>query len=243
MPIFRCGRHSLRYEMDFYRSADRREPLPKGGGSFGSWATTTTQHERWGEAPVATLTPKRLRTGFDPLHPCECEERLGLYGLGSSRPNSTLTTEEISNNGIWPRRCHRVAVYRSRSRAVVVGRHLALTQAPMTSQVRLLSRGLPSKAQVVQSCENARDGSNLSASSGLTFGRALDALPRWPTPCGRGGGPVHESSTLTARDLAGALAVAGCSLTGRTPAAHPATGTSRRAIHERPGSRLPLCLR
>ena len=94
-------RRLQRYELDLYRSATAGEPLPQGGGSFGSRTMTTKQNTRRGEALVAGRPPNPPTMGFDSLRPCECEGPICLNGLGFSRRNSSLTTEEIPSIGIW----------------------------------------------------------------------------------------------------------------------------------------------
>ena len=94
------------------------EPLPQGGGSFGSRAIHNNRTQRRGEAPVAGRPPKPPKMGFDSLHPCECEDAICLNGLGSSRLNSSLTTEEIASNGIGSRVCHVAAAYADPTRGL-----------------------------------------------------------------------------------------------------------------------------
>jgi hypothetical protein len=84
---------------------------------------TTKKNTRRGEAPVAGRHPKPPTTRFDPLSPSVCEDSISLNGLGSSRPNSSLTTEEIASKGIRSQPCHVATSYRSLPRVSVVGRH------------------------------------------------------------------------------------------------------------------------
>jgi hypothetical protein len=138
----RSRRRLQRYELGVYSSEHVGEPLPQGGGSFGFRTMTTEQDTQRGEAPVAGRPPSPPTMGFDSPRPCECEDAICLNGLGSSRLNSTLTTEEIANKGIRSPPCHVVTSSRSHPRVAVVGRHLVVTQAPWARQVRLLPRGL-----------------------------------------------------------------------------------------------------
>ena len=120
-------RRLQRYEMGLYRSANVGEPLPQGGGSFGFQTMTTKQNTRSGEAPVAGRPPSPPTMGFDSVGPSECEDPICLNGLGSSRLNSSLTTEEITSKGIGSPPCHVATSYRSHPRVAVVGRHLVVT--------------------------------------------------------------------------------------------------------------------
>jgi hypothetical protein len=60
---------------------------------------TTKKKTRRGEAPVAGRHPNLPTTGFNSLSPSEFRGSISLNGLGSSRPNSSLTTEEIASKG------------------------------------------------------------------------------------------------------------------------------------------------
>jgi hypothetical protein len=103
-------------------------------------AKTTAQ--RRGGASVSRAASKPAEDGVRLPRPLRVR-RVDLHQCrGSSRPNSTLTTEEIASNGTDGRAsCHRAAAFGPPPRVAVAGRHLAVTQALLAQQVRPLPRG------------------------------------------------------------------------------------------------------
>lgn len=155
---------------------------------------TAAYHNQRGEALVAERSPTPPRTGFDSPRPCERVRPKCLYGLGSTRPNSTLKTEEIANKGIGARHAHgRMAPpVRGSSSWDGTRPYPGRFRAP---QVRLLPRGHrePASRRLRDPRGPVGGGSHAGVAE---LGRRTGLRSRRTK--------VRESSILSARTLAGA---------------------------------------